>query len=151
MSTPPSPPHLVGAIRNFLLATPTIAGPLTGGIADSQAGRDDAAPYLVLQVKDSHSLRVFGGGEVYWATVWFEVFHTGRSTVESIANLIRDAILPPADQPAWSPLGIADGWIDTNRQPAGGDSIEIDPEIRAAFGKDVWCCRRPITWTIARG
>ncbi len=144
-------PHLIGAIRNFLLANTSLAEQLTGGIADGQVDRDEPAPYLVLASSDSTSLRLFGGLEIYTVTVTFSVFHTGRSTVESIANAIRDLILPVDDVAAWSPLGIADGWRDTNRQPAGGDSIEIDPEIRAAYGRDVWSCKRAITWTLARG
>ena len=142
--------HLIGAIRSYLLAQP-VAGQLTGGIADGQVDRDEPAPYLVIEAKDSTHLRLFGGREVMTIAVAFSLFHTGRTTVETLANQVRDLILPVDDSPAWSPLVIADGWRDVNRQPAGGDSIEIDPEIRAAFGKDVWCCRRSITWTLARG
>ena len=146
-----STPHLIGAIADFLESNAPLAAALTGGISDGQAGRDDPMPYLVLELKDSHSLKILGGREIYFGTVWFSVFNTGRTACEAVANQIRDLILPPDDVAAWSPLGIADGWRDTNRQPAGGDSIEIDPEIRAAYGKDVWCCKRPITWTLARG
>ena len=128
-------PHLIGAIRNFLLAQPNLAALLTGGISDGQAARDDPAPYLVLELKDSSSLRLFGGRELYTATVSYSTFATGRATAESIGNLIRDLILPPDDQPAWSPLGIAEGWRDVNRQPAGGDSIEIDPENLRRAGR----------------
>ena len=144
-------PHLVGTIRNFLLSDQPLASALTGGIADGQADRDTPTPYLILEQKDSTSLRLFGGREIYQATLWFSVFHTGRSTAEAIASQIRLLIFPDDDVAAWSPLGLTDGWTDTNRQPAGGDSIEIDPEVRAAYGRDVWCCKRPITWTLARG
>lgn len=144
-------PHLIGAIADFLASNAPLAAALTGGISDGQAGRDDPMPYLVIEAKDSHSERFFGGCEIYTVVVWFSVSGTGRTSVEDLANQVRDLILPVDDIAAWSPLGIAGGWRDTNRQPAGGDSIEIDPEIRAAYGRDVWCCKRPITWTLARG
>jgi Protein of unknown function (DUF3168) len=144
-------PHLVGAIRDHLLESANLVALLGDRIADGQADRDQALPYLVIEVKDAQYLRVLGGKEIAFVTVWLSVFATGRATAESIGASVRDLILPVGDVPAWSPLGIADGWRDVNRQPAGGDSIEIDPEIRAAYGRDVWCCKRPITWTLARG
>jgi Protein of unknown function (DUF3168) len=144
-------PHLVGAIRDHLLDSPNLVALLGSRIADGQAGRDDVLPYLVIEQKDASFLRLLGGKEVAFIVVHLAVFAAGRSTAESIGAEVRDLILPPDDIPTWSPLGIADGWRDVNRQPAGGDSIEIDPEIRAAYGKDVWCCKRPITWTLARG
>lgn len=146
-----STPHLIGAIRNFLLAQPTLVAQLTGGIADGQASRDTVMPYLVIQSKDLNPLRIGGGREIQFIRIEFATFAPTRSVVETIGNAIRDLILPTDDFPAWAPLAIAGGWSDTNRQPAGGDSIEIDAEERAALGVDVWCCRRPITWTIARG
>ena len=147
----PTTPHLAGAIRNFLLGNPAIATQLTGGIADGQAARDTPLPYCVIEIKDSNSMRIFGGKEVYFATVFLSIFAAGRNTAETVGNAIRDAILPPDDEPAWSPLGLAEGWIDANRQPAGGESVEIDPETRAAFGVDVWVCHKPISWTLSRG
>ncbi len=112
-------PHLIGAIRNFLLANTSLAEQLTGGIADGQVDRDEPAPYLVLASSDSTSLRLFGGLEIYTVTVTFSVFHTGRSTVESIANAIRDLILPVDDVAAWSPLGIAAGRRRLDRDRPG--------------------------------
>jgi hypothetical protein len=146
-----STPHLIGAIRNYLLAQPELVAVLPGGIADGQAGRDDPLAYMVLQQRDANYLRLFGGREIAFLHIEVSTFATTRSAVETAGNLARDILLPPDDQPAWSPIGIAGGWRDVNRQPAGGDAIEIDAETRAAYGKDVWVCRRSITWTLARG
>lgn len=144
-----SQPHLIGAIRDYLLTQP-VAASLSGGIADGQASRDSQLPYLVLEAKDSTSVRLFGGHEVYTASVFFSVFASTRSVAESLGNQIRHSILPPNDAPTWSALAIEGGWRDVNRQPAGGEAVEIDPETRAAFGVDVWVCRKPISWTISR-
>ncbi len=145
------PQHLVGAIRAFLLRDAAIMAQLTGGIADGQAPRDAASPYLVLESQDVETLRVFGNAEVQFVRVEFSVWATGRAIAESIGNAVRDAVLPPAGADPWVPLALLGGWSERNRQPAGGDSIAIDPETRAAYGKDVWACRRTIIWTIARG
>lgn len=141
--------HLIGAIRDILLADASLSSRLPGGVADGQVDRDRELPYLVLESKDMTSLRLFGGSEIQFHRIECSVWATGRAQAESLGNQARDLILPPGDNPTWLPLAII-GWSDINRQPAGGDAIEVDPETRAAGGKDVWCCRRPITWTLSR-
>jgi hypothetical protein len=145
--------HLIGAIRDFLLDQDAIGEPLAGGVVNAQASRDQPLPYLVIEAKDLSTLRILGNREVATVRVECAVYAASAAEAETIGDLVRDAILPPGPGLArqWVPLPLATGWVDVNRQPAGGDSIEVDPEQRAAFGRDVWTCRRPISWTISRG
>lgn len=142
--------HLVGAIRAYLSAQPSLSALLKGGVADSAVDRDKALPYLVLSARDLQSTRVFTGGEVQIIRIEFAAMTKTRDSAETIGNLIRDLIIPRTGDAPWVPLLIAGGWQDVNRQPAGGDVIELDMDEKAARGNDVWSCKRPINWTVAR-
>jgi hypothetical protein len=145
--------HLIGAVRDYLLVQ-LAATPLAGKIVDNQADRDKGLPYLVLEQADSRSLLTFGNHEVRWASLVLTVVSTTREQAEALAWRVRDALYPPGVPPQeapWTPLALRDGWTDVGRVPAGGESVEIDPETRAAGGADVWTARLPFTWTISRG